>query len=164
MVNVSTKTQPSRAWINGIAYIPEERRSQGLLLGRSLSDNITLPHLSAFSRAGAWLNPSQERRVSQKLSEDVRLKARAISQKSRQLSGGNQQKVLFARALAQHPRLLLLDEPTRGIDVAAKQDIYRLLRDQSQRGIAVVMVSSDLGELLGMCERVLVMNQGSRRR
>ena len=157
-----TKNAPSRAWSQGIAYVPEERRSQGLLLGRTLSDNITLPHLSAFSRVGTWLNSTKERRVSQKLGEDVRLKARAITQKSRELSGGNQQKVLFARALAETPRLLLLDEPTRGIDVAAKQDIYRLLREQSRRGIAVVMVSSDLGELLGMCERVLVMNQGNQ--
>ncbi len=156
------KNAPSQAWSRGIAYIPEERRSQGLLLGRSLSDNITLPHLSALSRVGTWLNPTKEQRVSQQLGEDVRLKARAISQKSRQLSGGNQQKVLFARALAENPRLLLLDEPTRGIDVAAKQDIYRLLREQSRRGIAVVMVSSDLNELLGMCERVLVMNQGTQ--
>ena len=157
-----TKNAPSQAWIKGIAYIPEERRSQGLLLGRSLSDNITLPHLSALSQMSTWLNPTKERRVSQQLGEDVRLKARAITQKSRELSGGNQQKVLFARALAENPRLLLLDEPTRGIDVAAKQDIYRLLREQSSRGIAIVMVSSDLNELLGMCERVLVMNQGKQ--
>ncbi|MEM7734605.1 MAG: sugar ABC transporter ATP-binding protein [Deinococcota bacterium] len=153
---------PQTAWMQGLAYIPEERRSQGLILGRSISDNVSLPHLTAMSKLATWLNPLLERQHAQTLGEHVRLRARDVQQKSRQLSGGNQQKVLFGRALAQHPKLLLLDEPTRGIDVAAKQDIYRLIREQSQRGVAVLMVSSELSELLGLCDKLVIMRDGQQ--
>ncbi len=145
------------AWRQGVAYIPEERRAQGLILSRSIRDNVTLPHLSAISRGGLLLDPPREARESKTLGESVRLKARGVAQTTRELSGGNQQKILFARGMARMPRLLLLDEPTRGVDVGAKYDIYTLIRQMSADGVSVIMVSSDLGELIGLCDRVLVM-------
>jgi ABC-type sugar transport system ATPase subunit len=147
----------SGAWQQGIAYIPEERRAQGVILSRSIRDNITLPHLSAISRGGLLLDRARETRELAVLGESVRLKARGVRQTTRELSGGNQQKVLFARGLAGKPRLLLLDEPTRGVDVGAKYDIYTLIRQMSADGVSIVMVSSDLGELLGLCDRVLII-------
>ena len=151
---------PAGAWQHQIAFVPEERRSQGLILSRSVGDNITLPHLRFLSRAGMFLNHSLERETSRKLGASVRLKAAGPRQTVRQLSGGNQQKVVFARALARPPRVLLLDEPTRGVDVGAKYDIYLLIRQISARGTGIIMVSSELPELLGLCDRILVMRQG----
>jgi ribose transport system ATP-binding protein len=144
-------------WQRGIAYIPEERRAQGVMLSRSIRDNVTLPHLGVMSWGGVFLQRKREERLSAQLGEGVRLKARNMRQRVRELSGGNQQKVLFARALARNPRLLLLDEPTRGVDVGAKYDIYTLVRQASANGAGVIMASSDLGELLGLCDRVLIM-------
>jgi ABC-type sugar transport system ATPase subunit len=146
-----------QAWRQGIAYVPEERRTQGLMLSRSIRDNITLPHLDALSLGGIFLAPRREARESHALGESVRLRASGVRQTTRELSGGNQQKVLFARSLARKPRLLLLDEPTRGVDVGAKYDLYTLIREMSEQGVSIIMVSSDLGELLGLCDRVLVM-------
>lgn len=154
------RLSPASAWERQIAYVPEERRSQGLILSRSVAENMTLPQLRHFSRMGAVLAHGAERRASASLGESVRLKARSTAQITRELSGGNQQKVVFARALARPPRVLLLDEPTRGVDVGAKADIYTLIREISATGAGVIMVSSDLPELLGMADRVLVMRAG----
>lgn len=151
---------PARAWQERIAFIPEERRSQGLILSRSIANNITLPQLRHFSRGGIVLSHGRERSTSSALGRAVRLKARAPSQTVRELSGGNQQKVMFARALAQPPRILLLDEPTRGVDVGAKVDIYHLIREISGRGTGIILVSSDLPELLGMTDRILILQAG----
>lgn len=147
------------AWQRGIVYVPEERRAQGLMLSRSIRDNVTLPHLGTISWRGAFLQRGREERLSALVGEGVRLKARHMRQRVRELSGGNQQKVLFARALARNPRLLLLDEPTRGVDVGAKYDIYTLVRQASASGAGVIMASSDLGELLGLCDRILIMRE-----
>lgn len=151
---------PWGSWGRGIAFVPEERRSQGLILSRSISDNATLPHLKHLSRAAVFLNHRAERESSTRLGESVRLKARNASQTVRQLSGGNQQKVVFARTLMRSPRVLLLDEPTRGVDVGAKADIYALIRQISADGTGVLMVSSDLPELIGMTDRILIMRGG----
>lgn len=151
---------PATAWRRGIAYVPEERRTQGLVISRSISNNVTLPHLRHISQAGMFLNHSGERNRTQELSAAVKLKARGPRQTARQLSGGNQQKVVFARALARPTRVLLLDEPTRGVDVGAKFDIYTLIRQISAEGTGILMVSSDLGELLGLCNRILIMRGG----
>jgi ribose transport system ATP-binding protein len=151
---------PTGAWQKGIAYVPEERRSQGLILSRSIGNNITLPHLGSVSMSGLLLDHAQERQTSARLGEAVRLKSSGTSQTVKQLSGGNQQKVVFARALTKPPRLMLLDEPTRGVDVGAKYDIYALIRHISGQGTGIIMVSSDLPELLGMTDRILVMRAG----
>jgi ribose transport system ATP-binding protein len=152
---------PAEAWTHGIAYVPEERRSQGLILSRSISDNITLPHLRHLARGGILLNHERERRTSVDMSESVRLKAAGVNQATWQLSGGNQQKTVFARALAGSPQVLLLDEPTRGVDVGAKFDIYTLIRAINARGTGIIMVSSDLLELIGMCDRILIVRDGA---
>lgn len=151
---------PTAAWHRGIAFVPEERRSQGLVMTRSITNNITLPQLKHYSYGGAVLAHRRERNHSNELGQSVRLKARGVRQSVKQLSGGNQQKVVFARALARAPRVLLLDEPTRGVDVAAKADIYQLIREISAQGVGMMMVSSDLPELIGMVDRLLIMKDG----
>ena len=152
---------PRKAWAAGIAYVPKERRSEGLVTTRPIYQNITLPHLGAQSAGGTWLRPRRERAFAQSLGEDVRLRAEGPRQLVQQLSGGNQQKVVFAKALGGQPKLLLLDEPTRGVDVGAKFDIYALIRDMTAKGMAVLLVSSDLPELLGMADRIAVMRDGT---
>jgi len=151
---------PTAAWDKGIAFLPEERRSQGLILSRSVSNNVTLPGLRYFSRGGLFLDHSGERGASLAIGESVRLKAKSPAQTTRQLSGGNQQKVVFAKALARPPRLLLLDEPTRGVDVGAKVDIYALIRQISATGTGIIIASSDLPELIGLTDRILIMRGG----
>ncbi len=157
----------AKSWREGIAYIPEERRAQGLMLSRSIRDNITLPHLGAMSRGGIFVNRARERRAVDHLGQVVRLKSQGAAQIIRELSGGNQQKALFARALAAEGedaagglRVMLLDEPTRGVDIGAKADIYTLLREMAARGIGIALASSDLGELIGVCNRVIVVRAG----
>ncbi|MDB5535890.1 MAG: transporter related protein [Devosia sp.] len=152
---------PADAWRAGIGYIPRERRSEGLVLSRPIFENTTLPHLAAQSRWRTWLTPRREKRVTSQQGELVRLKASGPGQRVRELSGGNQQKVVFAKALLGKPRLLLLDEPTRGVDVGAKFDIYSIIRDMAAGGMGVVLVSSDLPELIGMADRIAVMRDGA---
>jgi len=155
-----TPRSPVEAWHKGLAFVPEERRSQGLILSRSVSNNVTLPHLRKLSRIGLFLDGRREGQLSEKVGQSVRLRARHVRQTVRELSGGNQQKVVFARALAQSARVLLLDEPTRGVDVGAKFDIYTLVRQISAQGIGIIVVSSELAELIGLCDRILIMHGG----
>lgn len=143
---------PSEAWARGVAHIPLERRSEGLMLDMMIRANIVLPHLRGIRAVRA-----QETRDAQAMGAQVHLKSDGTEQPVGQLSGGNQQKVVFARALMGDPRLLLLEEPTRGIDVGAKWEIYQLARALSAKGCAVILTSSDLPEVLGMCDRVLVL-------
>lgn len=152
--------RPSDAWNQGISYVPKERRSEGLMLRRSITENVALPHLSTLFPHGVLLNSRAEKDKVSSLSEAVRLKSSSLDQAVYQLSGGNQQKVVFARAMGASPNLLLLDEPTRGVDVGAKVDIYALLRELSDSGCSIILTSSDLPELLGMCDRILVMRDG----
>jgi ribose transport system ATP-binding protein len=152
---------PAAAWAAGIAYVPRERRTEGLLLSRAISENITLPHLRRFSLGGTFLARRRERAFAVARGSEVRLRARGPGQRCRELSGGNQQKVLFARALAGRPQVLLLDEPTRGVDVAAKFDIYGLIRELKRAGTSVLIASSDALELIGLSDRILVMRGGT---
>ncbi len=151
---------PARAWALGMAYVPEERRSQGLFLGDHVSRNIAMPHLDQLSRLKTFIVDSRANPLSRQLGEAVRLKINSLRQRVRQLSGGNQQKILFARAILAQPRLILLDEPTRGVDVGAKYDIYRLIRQLADDGASILMVSSELDELIALCDRILVMRGG----
>jgi ABC-type sugar transport system ATPase subunit len=152
---------PAGGWGQGLAYVPEERRSQGLILTRSIGNNVTLPHLSYFSHLRMFLNSGHENSLTALLGDSVRLKSQGARQVVRELSGGNQQKVVFARAMARSPRVLLLDEPTRGVDVGAKFDIYTLIREASAKGIGILMISSELPELIGLCDRLLIMRRGT---
>ncbi|MCU4654681.1 sugar ABC transporter ATP-binding protein [Roseibacterium sp. SDUM158016] len=148
------------AWLSGIAYVPRERRREGLMLSRAISHNVVLPHLSRLSLAGLWSRPRAERAEAEARGREVRLKCESIGQSAGTLSGGNQQKVVFARAIAGAPRLALLDEPTRGVDVGARADIYGMIRTLSGQGTAVVMASSDLPELIGLSDRILILRAG----
>jgi ABC-type sugar transport system ATPase subunit len=131
------------------------------MLRRAIAENIALPHLALLSHGGIVLARRRQRALAQTLGDRVRLKATSPGQPCGELSGGNQQKVLFARALAGSPRLLLLDEPTRGVDIGARADIYALVRAAADRGMAVLIASSDLPELLGLCDRIGVMRDGT---
>ncbi len=151
---------PPLAWAQGFALVPRERRREGLVLSRSITENIALPWLRSLSRGEVFLDRKRQAREAAGLAGKVRLKAKGLSQPCRHLSGGNQQKVVFARALAGSPSVLLLDEPTRGVDVGARAEIYALIREWSAAGRSIVMASSDLPELLGLCDRILVMRDG----
>ena len=150
-------THPSQAWTSNIAYIPRERRSESLMINMSVRSNIVLPHLGQY---GFKSNKRGETTLTKKLADKVKLKFDGPEQPVAQLSGGNQQKVVFARAICGKPRLLLLDEPTRGVDVGAKYDIYLLVRELSAQGCVVILNSTDLPEVLGMCDRILVLQEG----
>ena len=151
---------PRQAWARGLAYVPRERRSEGLMLARPLRETVVLPHLGPLARARLFLDRRRQRRLTEDLGREVRLKATSTEQDAGALSGGNQQKILFARALAGRPRVLLLDEPTRGVDIGARADLYRLIRDFTGRGGAVVMTSSDLPELIGLSDRIAILRDG----
>jgi len=150
---------PAAAWAAGLAYVPRERRAEGLMLHQPLTDTVALPHLPALSTAG-FVRRSRITRLVARLAQAVRLKAQSLHQPAAELSGGNQQKVLFARALAGPPVVLLLDEPTRGVDVGAKFDIYATIRGLTAQGVGVVMVSSDLPELIGLSDRIGILQAG----
>ena len=133
--------------------MPGERRSEGLFLSHDIAFNVTLPHLGRLARLGVLLNRPAERAKTLALGRRVRLRSSGPRQNVWRLSGGNQQKAMFARAVAGAPRVLLLDEPTRGVDVAAKFDIHSLLRGIAGAGASIVISSSDHEELLGLCSR-----------
>lgn len=156
-----TPASPAEAWQSGIAYVPRERRAEGLVMRRPIFENITLAHLKRQSRAGIWLTPGREKQFAAQLGATMRLKAAGPEQDVLELSGGNQQKVVFAKAVAGDPRLLLLEEPTRGVDIGAKFDIYSIIRERTARGTAAIVVSSDLPELIGICDRIAIMRQGA---
>ena len=127
---------------------------------QDIASNVALPHLNKFSRLRIFLSQRLQAAVAEKMGVRVRLKARNPQQKVRELSGGNQQKVMFARAVAGDPRALLLDEPTRGVDVGAKYDIYGLLREIAGTGVGILVVSSDYEEIIHLCSRIAIFRGG----
>ncbi len=143
----------------GIAYIPEDRGLQGLIRAQSLRENVSLPVLDRISWA-TIVDPRGEERRAREAIERFGIRARGTEQIARQLSGGNQQKVVVAKWLGTEPRILIMDEPTRGIDVGAKAEIHALMGKLAQQGLGIVMISSELPEVLGMADRVLVMSGG----
>ncbi len=150
---------PSEAMRSGIALVPESRKEQGVVPLRSVEENATLASLATFSRAG-FVDRRQERAAAGAVLESTRVRAASPRAPMSSLSGGNQQKVLFARALLCGPRLLIADEPTRGVDVGSRRAIYDLLVEQARAGLAVLVVSSDIEEVIGLSHRVLVMRGG----
>jgi ribose transport system ATP-binding protein len=143
----------------GIGLAPEERKSQALVLGEPIYRNITMSSLARFSRAG-FLSGGAERDAARRQAEALDLRPVDVDREVRTLSGGNQQKVVLARWLLRDCRVLLLDEPTRGVDVGARSEIYALVRGLADRGVAVVVVSSEIPEVLGLADRVLVVSDG----
>ena len=140
----------------GIAFVPEDRKGAGAVLSMSILDNATIPHLSSFSRWGWLKNSTRVRRISEVM-KSVGLKSNGLGQLVGTLSGGNQQKVVFARWLTEDVDVLLLDEPTRGVDIGARSEIYRIIVALTEKGVAVVMASSDMPEILGLAHRAIVM-------
>ncbi len=148
------------ALARGIAYLSEDRRGQSVIEDFSILENATLPVISRASRFGLVRRRAQMALVSGPLQE-MRLRFENFDQPVSTLSGGNQQKVVIAKWLATNPRVLILDEPTQGIDVGAKADVHRIIERLAEQGLAIILISSDLPELLGSCDRILVMRQGS---
>jgi ribose transport system ATP-binding protein len=151
---------PADAVRAGIGMVPEDRKLDALLLPQSIRVNTTLATMRRHVRSGGWLDRRAEARTTDTLCDRLAVRCRSREQAVSELSGGNQQKVVIARWLARNSGILLFDEPTRGIDIAAKDMVYQLLRDLASEGKAVVMVSSELAELMALCHRILVMSAG----
>ena len=151
--------RPDAAIAAGLGLAPEDRKSQGLLLGWSLARNVTLADVGAYRRRGL-LSPRSERKAAGTVLRELNTKPDDPRALARELSGGNQQKVVLARWLMRSCKVLLFDEPTRGVDVGAKAEIYRLITDLAKAGKGVLVVSSELPELMGLCTRILVMREG----
>ena len=150
---------PADAFRRGLGLLPEDRKTQGLVLGLSVRGNAALPSARRLSRLGV-VDAARERALARKWVEELRIKTAGIEQEVSRLSGGNQQKVVLAKWLAADVDVLFMDEPTRGIDVGAKVEIYELMNRLTAQGAGIVMISSELPELLGMSDRILVMYQG----
>ena len=150
---------PADAMKLGIAYVPEDRQQHGLVLPMNITHNVTLPILEEYTRLG-WLNQQREANVASEMSNKLEVRAAGLWQKARELSGGNQQKVVLAKWLSVRPRILILDEPTRGIDVGAKAEVHALMSRLAETGIGILMISSELPEVLGMSDRIIVMCEG----
>jgi ribose transport system ATP-binding protein len=154
-----TITGPEGAIREGIFLVPEDRRSAGLVVDFSVRENVSLPALHRYARHGI-VSEVEERQAAAAVCAKLQVKTPSLEVKTATLSGGNQQKVVLAKWLALGPKVLIVDEPTRGIDVGAKAEIYRLLRDLTREGVAVIMISSDLEEILQLSDRVAVMHEG----
>jgi ribose transport system ATP-binding protein len=154
-------SHPRKAMRRGLAFVPGDRGGEGLLPIRSILENLLLP---SWSRYGAFLNMRRARNDSEEVSQGLRLKMGSLDHPVSSLSGGNAQKVVLGKWLMRDPKVLLLDDPTKGVDVGAKGEFYKILSDLRQRGVAIVLHSSDDEELLGLCDRVLVMRDGVVRR
>ena len=150
---------PSAAIRAGLAYVTEDRKELGLILNESVQRNITLANLAGISKNGI-LNQTEETRVAEQYRKTMNIRTPNVSQRVVNLSGGNQQKAVLSKWLFANPKVLILDEPTRGIDVGAKFEIYNTINDLAAEGRAVVMISSEMPELLGMCDRIYVMSKG----
>ncbi len=151
---------PADAIRCGIGYVPEDRRRHGVVLEMAITANTSLANLNAISRSGL-IDQVAEEQLTQKYVGQLRIKTPSIRANAGSLSGGNQQKVALSRWLATQPRILILDEPTQGVDVGSKSEIHSLMVDLAERGMAIVMISSELPEILGMSDRILVMHGGS---
>jgi ribose transport system ATP-binding protein len=151
---------PRNAIAAGLYLVTEDRRRTGLLTDMSVRENITLPALGRYSTA--WLIGSgRETAVAGRFVHSLRIKTPSVETPVCNLSGGNQQKVVLAKWLSLDPKVLIVDEPTRGIDVGAKAEVYRLLRDLADRGVAIIVISSDMEEVLGVSDRIAVMHEGT---
>ncbi len=144
---------------SGIAYVTEDRKQYGLILIQDIKNNITLTNLKAVAK-NTVINEPREMVVSNEYRDKLNIKCSSILQKTINLSGGNQQKVVLSKWLFANPEVLILDEPTRGIDVGAKYEIYTIINQLAQEGKGVIIISSELPEILGICDRIYVMNEG----
>jgi ABC-type sugar transport system ATPase subunit len=150
---------PGNAIRNRICLLTEDRKGQGLVLIHSCRENFGLPNLDQFRR-GIFLNQGRERKEFSDFVESLRIKVSSHEQLAMNLSGGNQQKVVLAKWLARNADIMIFDEPTRGIDVGAKYEIYLLMNRLAAEGKAIIMISSELSEILGLSDRIIVMHEG----
>lgn len=151
---------PKDAIEKGIAYVCEDRKAEGLILGLSVKENMTISSLNRFKGGFLSINRKKEEEMVNDYIKKISVKTPSIAQKIKNLSGGNQQKVSIAKALMTNPKVLILDEPTRGVDVGAKKEIYDLINGFKKEGMGIIMVSSEMPEILGMSDRILVMHEG----
>lgn len=165
--NIQIKNDP--AWIRspreairmGIGYVSEDRKGLGFIPRMSVKDNMTLSSIGNH-RKGMFVNEGSEQSVTERMIADLRIKTSGTDQQVTYLSGGNQQKVVIGKVLLASPEIIILDEPTRGVDVGAKFEIYKLIRKLAEQGIAIIMISSELPEILGMSDRILVLSKGKQ--
>jgi putative multiple sugar transport system ATP-binding protein len=150
---------PGDAIRKGVGYVSEDRKSLGLILIQDVKTNITNSSLHRLSRYGI-VDDDEEIRAAERYKESLNIKTPSILQLVRNLSGGNQQKVVLSRSLLAEPEIFIVDEPTRGIDVGAKYEIYTILNDLAAQGKSIIMVTSELPEAIGMADRIYVMNEG----
>lgn len=153
-------SSPEAAMKNGIGFITEDRKVQGLMLDQSIAKNISIANLGKISKHGVLGKEAEDRLVKQGIKE-LSIKCFSERQHTVNLSGGNQQKVIFAKWIYTDPKILILDEPTRGVDIGAKKEIYSIINDLASKGVAVVMVSSELPEVLGMADQIVVVHEGT---
>jgi len=154
-------TSPAAAYESGIAYVSEDRKSNGIITGMTLRDNMTLSSLKDFLGPIRNLNKSKEEEASLAYIKSMSIKTAGTKQQLRYLSGGNQQKVSIAKNLLTKPKVLILDEPTRGVDVGARKEIYDLINELKKEGLSIIVVSSDIPEVLGISDRIMVMHEGT---
>ncbi|MEM9345147.1 MAG: sugar ABC transporter ATP-binding protein [Planctomycetota bacterium] len=156
-VMIKTPRQAIRA---GLALVPEDRKAQGVVLDMAIRENTSMASLKERAIGGVLINTAEERRVGKEMNDKLATKTPTLEQLVQNLSGGNQQKVVLAKWLATGPKVLLMDEPTRGVDIGAKAEIYRIMEELAHQNVAVLFVSSDLEEVLGVSDRALVMHEG----
>jgi ribose transport system ATP-binding protein len=157
---VVAENQPARAIAAGVALVPEDRKGQGLFTALPIRNNVTLPILKRLTRAGV-IQRRQEGEIVEGARAALSISMATAEQEAQYLSGGNQQKVVLAKWLETRPAVIILDEPTRGVDVGAKFEIYQIMRRLNDEGVAILMISSELPELLGMSDRIVVMRDGA---
>jgi rhamnose transport system ATP-binding protein len=150
---------PAQAIEKGIGFLPEDRLRQGLVLDWELSKNVTLPTLKKFGTMG-WLHTKKENMVTKELAEKLEVRANSVFDRAATLSGGNQQKIIVAKILTAQMKIVILDEPTKGVDVGAKTAIFNIMNDLAEMGYGIIMVSSEMPEVLGMSDRIVVMREG----
>ena len=154
-----TPKSPADAIAHGLVYVPEDRGQQGAITALPIVDNIALPSLKTTSNNG-FVRSSREYSLARQYTGRLELKAAALDQYVGELSGGNQQKVVIAKWLATQPAVIILDEPTKGIDIGSKAAVHAFMRELASQGLAVIMVSSEIPEIIGMSDRVIVMREG----
>jgi inositol transport system ATP-binding protein len=150
---------PRDAVKHGIAYVPADRHRHGLIKAMTVLDNVSLVVLSTLSRLG-WIDGHKERELGERYRQTLNIKTPSVRQATELLSGGNQQKIVLAKWLAATPKVLILEEPTRGVDIGAKQEIYRLIREIAATGFGIILISSEIPEVLGLSDRILVLYDG----
>jgi rhamnose transport system ATP-binding protein len=153
---------PQQAIKLGIAYVPEDRREQGLVLPMNIAANISLPMLREYLNQLGIINRQQEAQTAEDYREQLSIRTPTVQLQANKLSGGNQQKVVLSKWLNTRPHLLILDEPTRGIDVGAKAEVHSIINELAKQGLGIMLISSELPEVLAMSDRILVMREGKQ--